>query len=38
MDGKKSSCDPLKHIRRNLSPKACLFFDENSFAPKQITN
>jgi hypothetical protein len=38
MDGKKSSWDPLKHIRRNLSPKACLFFDENRFDPKQITN
>jgi len=38
MDGKKSSWDPLKHIRRNLSPKACLFFDEKRFEPKQITN
>ncbi len=38
MDGKKSSWDPLKHIRRNLSPKACLFFDENRFEPKQINN
>ena len=38
MDGKKSSWDPLKHIRRNLSPKVCLFFDEKLFDPKQITN
>ena len=38
MDGKKSSWDPLKHIRRNLSPKVCLFFDETRFEPKQINN
>lgn len=38
LDGKKSSWDPLKHIRRNLDPKICLFFDTNVFEPKQISN
>ena len=38
MDGKKSSWDPLVHIRRNLDPRVCLFFDTTQFQPKQIQN
>ena len=38
LDGKKSSWDPLKHIRRNLDPKVCMFFDTTQFEPKKITN
>ena len=38
MDGKKSSWDPMKHIRRNLDPKVCLFFDRELFEENQIHN
>jgi len=38
MDGKKSYWDPLLHIRRNLDPNVCLFFNTTIFEPKQINN
>ena len=38
MDGKKSYWDPLVHIRRNLDPSVCLFFNTTMFEPKQINN
>jgi len=38
MDGKKSSWDPMKHIRRNLDPKVCFFFDRQQFEEDQINN
>ena len=38
MDGKKSSWDPMKHIRRNLDPKVCFFFDRERFEEDQINN
>jgi Ca2+ transporting ATPase len=38
MDGKKSYWDPLLHIRRNLDPNVCLFFNTTLFEPKQINN
>lgn len=38
MDGKKSSWDPMKHIRRNLDPKVCFFFDREQFEENQINN
>ena len=38
MDGKKSSWDPMKHLRRNLDPKVCLFFDREQFEENQINN
>ena len=38
MDGKKSSWDPMKHIRRNLDPKVCFFFDRTQFEEDQINN
>ncbi len=38
MDGKKSSWDPMKHLRRNLDPKVCLFFDRTQFEENQINN
>ena len=38
MDGKKSSWDPMKHLRRNLDPKVCFFFDRTQFEENQINN
>ena len=38
MDGKKSSWDPMKHLRRNLDPKVCFFFDRTQFEEDQINN
>ena len=38
MDGKKSSWDPMKHLRRNLDPKVCFFFDRTLFEENQINN
>ena len=38
MDGKKSSWDAMKHIRRNLDPKVCFFFDRTRFEKDQINN
>ena len=38
MDGKKSSWDPMKHLRRNLDPKVCFFFDRKQFEEDQINN
>ena len=38
MDGKKSSWDPLKHLRRNLDPKVCFFYDREKFEENQINN
>ena len=38
MDGKKSYWDPLVHIRRNLDPSVCLFFNTTMFEPKEINN
>ena len=38
MDGKKSSWDPMKHLRRNLDPKVCFFFDRTRFEEDQINN
>ena len=38
MDGKKSSWDPMKHLRRNLDPKVCFFFDRTMFEENQINN
>ncbi len=38
MDGKKSSWDPMKHLRRNLDPKVCFFFDREQFEENQINN
>ena len=38
MDGKKSSWDATKHLRRNLDPKVCFFFDRTRFEENQINN
>ena len=38
MDGKKSSWDAMKHIRRNLDPKVCFFFDRTRFEKDEINN
>ena len=38
MDGKKSSWDAMKHLRRNLDPKVCFFFDRTQFEESQINN
>ena len=38
MDGKKSSWDAMKHLRRNLDPKVCFFFDRTQFEENQINN
>ena len=38
MDGKKSAWDPMKHLRRNLDPKVCFFFDRTQFEENQINN
>ena len=38
MDGKKSSWDAMKHLRRNLDPKVCFFFDRTRFEENQINN
>ena len=38
MDGKKSSWDPMKHLRRNLDNKVCFFFDRTQFEENQINN
>lgn len=38
LDGKKSSWDALKHIRNNLDPTVCFFFDSRKFADGQINN
>ena len=38
MDGKKSSWDPMKHIRRNLDKDVCMFYDRSRFEKHQINN
>jgi hypothetical protein len=38
MDGKKSSWDATRHLRRNLDPKVCFFFDRTRFEEDQINN
>ena len=38
MDGKKSSWDPMKHIRRNLDKEVCMFYDRSKFEKHQINN
>ena len=38
MDGKKSSWDAMKHLRRNIDPKVFFFFDRTQFEENQINN
>ena len=38
MDGKKSSWDPIKHVRINLDKTICMFYDKEKFEKNQINN